>query len=283
MATVVKAGESNKKKSLHLQTYIAPQISIFGDTTIPENMYNNYRVYGTGLLLIIGMVVYVGVKFVNKFAAVALACVISSIFAIYVGLVVNFNGNDKLPMCVLGTRLIQQDGAGNCTKEPGSALFNQFCRPHEFNGVVCDEYFEKHNVSIVNGIKGLSSGVFFDNIWASFMEKDQILARSFAEQDIMPSTTVYSNGTTTKNVYNQVIIDITTAFTILVGIFFPSVTGIMAGSNRSGDLADAQKSIPIGTICAILTTSFVYLSCIFLFAGTVDNLLLRDKYVGNYH
>lgn len=51
----------------------------------------------------------------------------------------------------------------------------------------------------------------------------------------------------------------------------------MAGSNRSGDLADAQKSIPIGTICAILTTSFVYLSCVLLFAGTVDNLLLRDK------
>lgn len=54
--------------------------------------------------------------------------------------------------------------------------------------------------------------------------------------------------------------------------------GIMAGSNRSGDLADAQKSIPIGTICAILTTSTVYLSCVLLFAGTVDNLLLRDKY-----
>lgn len=53
--------------------------------------------------------------------------------------------------------------------------------------------------------------------------------------------------------------------------------GIMAGSNRSGDLADAQKSIPIGTIGAILTTSTVYLSCVMLFAGTVDNLLLRDK------
>lgn len=55
---------------------MAPQLSIFGDTTIPENMYNNYRVYGSVLLAIIGMVVYVGVKFVNKFAAVALACVI---------------------------------------------------------------------------------------------------------------------------------------------------------------------------------------------------------------
>lgn len=31
----------------------------------------------------------------------------------------------------------------------------------------------------------------------------------------------------------------------------------MAGSNRSGDLRDAQRSIPIGTILAILTTSFI--------------------------
>lgn len=31
----------------------------------------------------------------------------------------------------------------------------------------------------------------------------------------------------------------------------------MAGSNRSGDLRDAQKSIPTGTILAIATTSFI--------------------------
>lgn len=99
-------------------------------------MYNNYRVFGSGLLCVIGLVVYVGVKFVNKFAAVALACVIGSIVAIYVGLFVNFNGNDKLNMCVLGTRLIQQDGAGNCTKDPSGPLYKQFCKQQEFNGEV---------------------------------------------------------------------------------------------------------------------------------------------------
>lgn len=53
----------------------------------------------------------------------------------------------------------------------------------------------------------------------------------------------------------------------------------MAGSNRSGDLADAQRSIPVGTICAILTTSFVYISAVFLFGASFDGLLMRDKYV----
>lgn len=76
---------------------MAPWMSIFGDfTKDPEAMYNNFRVYGTGLLLIMGMVVFVGVKFVNKFATIALACVILSITAVYVGIFVNFNGNDKL-------------------------------------------------------------------------------------------------------------------------------------------------------------------------------------------
>ena len=44
-----------------------------------------------------------------------------------------------------------------------------------------------------------------------------------------------------------------------LSLFFPSVTGIMAGSNRSGDLKDAQTSIPRGTIAATLCTSALYL------------------------
>ncbi|XP_026739053.1 solute carrier family 12 member 6 isoform X2 [Trichoplusia ni] len=246
-------------------TYMAPWMSIFGDfTKDPEAMYNNFRVYGTGLLLIMGMVVFVGVKFVNKFATVALACVILSITAVYVGIFVNFNGNDKLQMCVLGKRLLKDININNCTKEIGAPLHQLFC-PNN----TCDPYYLAHNVSIVQGIKGLKSGVFFDNLQDSFLQLGQYIAYGKEPDDIEQME---------RPTYNQVYADLTTTFTILIGIFFPSVTGIMAGSNRSGDLADAQKSIPIGTICAILTTSTVYLSCVLLFAGTVDNLLLRDKF-----
>lgn len=82
-----------------LQTYMAPGLSIFGDFTKDASaMYNNFRVYGTGLLVVMGTIVFVGVKFVNKFATVALACVIFSILAVYIGIFVNFNGNDKLQL-----------------------------------------------------------------------------------------------------------------------------------------------------------------------------------------
>lgn len=47
-------------------------------------------------ILVTGTIVFIGVKFVNKFAGVALACVICSIIAVYVGIFDNFNGNDKL-------------------------------------------------------------------------------------------------------------------------------------------------------------------------------------------
>ncbi|XP_073999201.1 solute carrier family 12 member kcc isoform X3 [Rhodnius prolixus] len=250
-------------------TYMAPGLSIFGDFTKDvEIMYNNFRVYGTGLLMVMGTIVFIGVKFVNKFAGVALACVILSILAVYAGIFVNFYGNEKLKMCVLGTRLLKAVDSNNCTKEVGGAVYEIFCNVNG-SSVICDPYFENHEVSVRNGIQGLASGVFFDNIGDYFLSEGQFIAVSKDPEEIQ---------TLDRPTYNQVVADLTTTFTILIGIFFPSVTGIMAGSNRSGDLADAQKSIPIGTICAILTTSTVYLSSVLLFAGTVDNLLLRDKF-----
>ncbi|XP_018328608.1 solute carrier family 12 member 4 isoform X2 [Agrilus planipennis] len=250
-------------------TYMAPSLSIFGDFTKDASaMYNNFRVYGTGLLLVMGMIVFVGVKFVNKFATIALACVILSILAVYIGIFVNVNGNDKLQMCVLGKRLLKDIPLESCNKELNGPLHQIFCG-NTTNMDKCDPYYRSHNVSKVRGIKGLSSGVFLDNVHSNFLQRGQFIAYGSDPEDLEKLD---------QPTYNQVFADITTSFTILIGIFFPSVTGIMAGSNRSGDLADAQKSIPIGTICSILTTSTVYLSAVLLFAGTVDNLLLRDKF-----
>ncbi|XP_034654488.1 solute carrier family 12 member 6 isoform X1 [Drosophila subobscura] len=245
-------------------TYMAPWASIFGDfTKDADAMYNNFRVYGTVLLIFMGLIVFVGVKFVNKFATVALACVILSIIAVYVGIFDNIHGNEKLYMCVLGKRLLKDIPIDNCTKDD-SFMRDIYCPNNK-----CDDYYLNNNVSKVKGIKGLASGVFYDNVWPSFLEKGQFISYGHDSIDI---------ENIDNESYNQIMADITTTFTLLIGIFFPSVTGIMAGSNRSGDLADAQKSIPIGTICAILTTSTVYLSSVLFFAGTVDNLLLRDKF-----
>ncbi|XP_028134717.1 solute carrier family 12 member 6 isoform X2 [Diabrotica virgifera virgifera] len=251
-----------------LLLYITDQLTLFGDISNDEVKFNNFRVYGTGLLLIMGMIVYVGVKFVNKFATVALACVLLSIVAVYVGIFVNINGNDNLHLCRLGNRFLKvSDPFTDCHKNTTGVLHKMFCTNE--TDYKCDPYYKKHNTSIERGIKGLSSGVFFDNIYDGFLEQGQFITKGKLQADLEVMGSDH---------YNQVFADITTSFTILIGIFFPSVTGIMAGSNRSGDLADAQKSIPIGTICAILTTSTVYLSCVLLFAGTVDNLLLRDKF-----
>ena len=58
--------------------------------------FNNFRVYGTILLIIMSSIVFVGVKFVNKFASVALICVLLTILSIYVGIFVNApSGNHK--------------------------------------------------------------------------------------------------------------------------------------------------------------------------------------------
>ena len=76
---------------------MAPQIALFGDpSTDPEILYNNLRVYGTCLLFVMGIVVFLGVKPVSKAAPFVLLCVIISIISIYVGIGLNWNGSDKL-------------------------------------------------------------------------------------------------------------------------------------------------------------------------------------------
>ncbi|KAK4270814.1 hypothetical protein QN277_019583 [Acacia crassicarpa] len=67
-------------------------------------------------------------------------------------------------------------------------------------------------------------------------------------------------------------------FNSLVGLFFPAVTGIMAGSNRSSSLKDTQRSIPVGTLAATLSTTSMYLITVFLFGSVATrNKLLTDR------
>ena len=59
-------------------------------------------------------------------------------------------------------------------------------------------------------------------------------------------------------------------------IFFPAVTGIMAGVNMSGDLRDPHHSIPRGTLLALGTAVVLYLIQIVVAAGCFDRQEMID-------
>ncbi|CAN9504729.1 unnamed protein product [Ophioblennius macclurei] len=61
-------------------------------------------------------------------------------------------------------------------------------------------------------------------------------------------------------------------FFSVFSIFFPAATGILAGANISGDLADPQLAIPRGTLLAILITGIVYLGV----AVSTGSCIVRD-------
>ena len=61
-------------------------------------------------------------------------------------------------------------------------------------------------------------------------------------------------------------------FFSVFAVFFPAATGILAGVNISGDLKDAQKGIPKGTLWAIIISTIVYVALDWLALACV----LRD-------
>ncbi len=67
-----------------------------------------------------------------------------------------------------------------------------------------------------------------------------------------------------------------TSFWVIFAVFFPAVTGIMAGVNMSGDLAEPEKSIPKGTLLAILVGFVVYFLQIVITGGSTP----RTELVG---
>ncbi|XP_076972915.1 solute carrier family 12 member 7 isoform X3 [Tamandua tetradactyla] len=226
-------------------TYISPSAALFmapGADGEAAALLNNMRVYGSCALALMAAVVFVGVK-----------------------------------VCLLGNRTLSKRGFDTCAKlqevnngTMPTALWRLFCNGSA-PGALCDDYFTHNNVTEVSGIPGVASGVILENLWSTYTDKG-----AFVEKKGLPSVPVPDENRASGQPY--VLTDIMTYFTMLLGIYFPSVTGIMAGSNRSGDLRDAQKSIPTGTILAIATTSFIYLSCIVLFGACIEGVVLRDKF-----
>ena len=63
----------------------------------------------------------------------------------------------------------------------------------------------------------------------------------------------------------------------MFALFFPAVTGIMAGANMSGDLANPSKAIPRGTLLAVAVTGVIYLSLAVLLAGAAPRAELVEN------
>lgn len=64
------------------------------------------------------------------------------------------------------------------------------------------------------------------------------------------------------------------SFPTMFALFFPAVTGIMAGANMSGDLKDPARSIPSGTLLSIAFTGGIYLSLAVLMGGAAESSVL---------
>jgi amino acid transporter len=67
-------------------------------------------------------------------------------------------------------------------------------------------------------------------------------------------------------------------FWVVFAIFFPAVTGIMAGVSMSGDLKNPDRSIPSGTLSAVIISWFVYSLVVIFISGNVPvSELLQNR------
>ncbi len=67
------------------------------------------------------------------------------------------------------------------------------------------------------------------------------------------------------------------SFWYVFAIFFPAVTGIMAGANLSGDLKEPRKAIPLGTLSAIGVTMVIYIAMAYVAAKFISPQELRNN------
>ncbi|KAH7727039.1 solute carrier family 12 member 5-like protein [Aphelenchoides avenae] len=253
--------------------YIAPEMTIggeevHGDTGMFGMMSHNYRIYGTALLLLELVIVALGVKFVQLLAPVSLACVILSLLACFAGGVEKAITHNGQHVCMLEDHLLNSkvlniphdaditDICKYCKK--GDQIGDAFCEGNA-TAEICQTY-TGGNLQCVNAFPGISGAVMRTNMNPYYLNEGQAILR-------------VKQADRTREVYQ----DVATSFFMLLAIYFPAVTGIMTGTNMSGDLKDPQKSIPSGTISATITTSVIYFGLALLFGSSIAGPVLRDK------
>ena len=81
-------------------------------------------------------------------------------------------------------------------------------------------------------------------------------------------------GTFTSNLSSS--FDNNESINTMFALFFPAVTGIMAGANMSGDLKDPARAIPAGTLWSIVFTGMIYISLALLMGGARNASVLKN-------
>ncbi|KAM3727298.1 Potassium/chloride cotransporter [Dirofilaria immitis] len=251
--------------------YLAPNMTIgsqevHDDTGLTGMMSNNYRAYGTIILLLLFAVVALGVRFVQFFAPISLVCVLISIIAIFAGVIEKSIISSNHRVCYLDNLLLHAStyASVNTTNENLCSYCN-FDNPKLLDAICYNnssiDSCGNHTLTCEKAFPGIRSGIFLANLGSNYMEEGEVAPKQYVIDKKL-----------------EIFQDITTTFFVVMAIYFPSVTGIMTGANMSGDLKDPQKSIPQGTIAAQLTTSIIYLLLILAFGSTITGPVLRDKY-----
>jgi len=251
--------------------YIFPGATLIGDIEVPSDAFHNFRIYGSLLLVIIGCIVCIGIKFVSKIAPVSLIAVLVSVICIYVGIIKSAFAPPDLEICVFnGNRLIRFDsyvinGVPYCTNSKTCEdptrnvsfvcpLWDAYCGPiHDkgeksLNSSLKDNILDKSStydawvrLSEIE-LKQMGAEEFekkqkFISLCSDFEKEDSVKLRKGipGASSKLPISKNYKSNYLDEDEYMtgekgvksvEVLGKEYTSFLILLGIYFPSVTGL---------------------------------------------------------